>query len=200
MSETSNIQELYDDQKSRNFVNHLIRAYLPVYKAQKVWEFPDPKKEYKCNVCNHKLIDLGTVIGRMNSSEEYMKDTVEQMRKSINGEEIPFEDKAVIKHITHGAIMAWTGEKTTTFLCGDCIKELLNFVTTGLLMGDKNITWIVNQTRRSEVFSQFKETPSLNNGEKQNISEIEKRANKKKMTFGDLEVLQELKKKMEKEK
>jgi len=198
--EKTAIQKLYEDPKSKNFVNHLIRAYLPINKPQKVWEFED-KKPHKCNVCSHDLIDLGTVIGRMHTAgDEYMKDTIDQMRRGlIDGEQIPREEHAVVKHITHGAIMAWQGEKTTTFLCADCIKQILDMVTTGILMGDKNIVWLTKQMQRDQVFTHFKESPVLDGEEKKEVETIQKHADKKKMTFGDLEVLQQLKAKMEAE-
>lgn len=196
--EKTAIQKLYEDPKSKNFVNHLIRAYLPINKPTKVWEFED-KKPHKCNVCGHDLIDLGTVLGRMQSSD-YMHDSIDQMRREVcDGEIIPREEKAVIKHLTHGAIMAWQGEKTTTYLCATCIGELLQLVQNGLLMGDKNITWITNQMRRDQVFTHFKESPSLEPEEKKEVETIQKRADKRKATFGDLEVLQNLKAKMEAE-
>ena len=91
------------------------------------------------------------------------------------------------------------GEKTTTYLCATCIGELLQLAQNGLLMGDKNITWITNQMRRDQVFTHFKESPSLDNEEKKEVESIQKRADKRKATFGDLEVLQNLKAKMEAE-
>jgi hypothetical protein len=200
MSEKSKIRLLYEDPKSKGFVNHLIQAYLPVYKPQKVWEFED-KKPHKCNVCSHQLIDLGTVIGRMQSAgDEFMHDSIEQMRKGIEGETIPREEHAIIKHITHGAIQAWQGQKTSTYLCLDCIRELLDLVTMELLHGDKNISYQVNKNRRSEVFTHFIENPNLGAKDKEEVKEMQKRVEKKHTaTFGDLEVLQKLKEKMEKE-
>jgi hypothetical protein len=197
--EKTAIQKLYEDPKSRNFINHLIRAYLPINKSQKVWEFED-KKPHKCNVCNHDLIDLETVMGKMMSSDEYMKDTIDQMRREVcEGEVIPKEEKAVIKHITHGAILAWQGEKTTTYLCADCIKDLLDLVQTGILMGDKNLIWIINQMKRDQVFTHFKESPKLDDAEKEEVEGIRKKVDKKKMTFADLGILQQLKEKLETE-
>jgi hypothetical protein len=197
--EKTAIQKLYEDPKSKNFVNHLIRAYLPISKPTKVWVFEDKKPQHKCNVCNHDLIDLGTVIGRMQNSEEYAKDFVDNLRKQIHGEEVKREDNPIIKHLTHGAIMAWQGEKTTTYLCADCIKNLLDMVTFGLLAGDKNIIWLTNQMRRDQVFTHFKESPKLDDTEKEEVKEIQKKADKKKMTFADLGVLQGLKEKLEAE-
>lgn len=196
--EKNKIQKLYEDPKSKNFVNHLIRAYLPINKATKVWEFEDKSSPHRCNICGHDLIDVSTVMGRVMSSEDFMKDSMDQLRREvIDGEKIEREDRAIIKHITHGAIQAWQGEKTTTYLCVDCIKELFDFVASGLLQGDKNIVWLTNQMRRDQVFTHFKESPSLNENDKKEAQEIQKKIEKKKVTFGDLEVLQNLRAKME---
>ena len=85
------IEKLYEDPKSKGFINHLITSYLPIYKSEKVWSFED-KSSHKCNVCHHDLIDSETVLNRMYSSEEYKKEFVDQMRKDIDGEETLRED------------------------------------------------------------------------------------------------------------
>lgn len=200
MEEKTAIEKLYENPKSKNFVNHLIRAYLPIDKSSKVWEFEDKKENgHKCNVCGHDLIDLSTIMVRMQTSEGFMNDTIRDLRLRVNGESIAREDNAMYKHITHGAIMAWTGEKTTTHLCLGCIEDLLHMVENGILCGDKNLIWIINQMRRDTVFSAFKESPAFNDEEKKKIDDIKKQADKKKMTFADLDVLQQLKAKMEAE-
>ena len=197
--EKTTIKDLYEDPKSRNFINHLIKSYLPIHKTTKVFEFED-KNKHKCSICGHDLIDVETILQKMYSSEDYMKDSLDEMRKVIcDGEKIEREDRAIIKHVTHGAVLAWRGEKTTTYLCQDCIQELIIFFQSGVLSGDKNLIWLVNHMRRNEVFSNFRESPSLDPEEKNEVKSIEKRAEKKKCTLGDLEVLQNLKAKMEAE-
>lgn len=126
-TEKTAIQKLYDDPKSKNFVNHLIRAYLPINKPKKVWEF-EANKPHKCNVCGHSLIDLGTVLGRIMTSKEYMNDTIDQMRRELQGEKIEREDRAVIKHITHGAIQAWQGEKQLQFFAQTVLRTFLTWL------------------------------------------------------------------------
>lgn len=200
MIQKSKIHLLYDETKSRGFVNHLIQAYLPVYKVTKVWTFEDKRPKHKCSICNADLIDLNTVIDRMQKSEEFMGDFVKQLQNDVNGIKTPKEDHFMIKHVTHGAIMAFTGEKTTTYLCQDCVKQLLEFVQTMILMGDNNINYQVNKMRRTAMFNTFTENPTLDEHEKETVKEIQKNVEKNKKhtaTFGDLEVLQNLKKKME---
>ena len=204
MSEEQNaIQKLYEDPKAKGFVNHLIGAYLPIHKPQKVWEF-DKGQKAKCNVCGKELMSLGEALGRIwNASEEFKTDTIDHFRKSLKGQDISPEEHPMYKHVSKGRILAWTGEKTDTFLCMECIKDLLDLVQTGLLMGDKNLSWRINKIQREGVFNVFHESSNLNPEEKEMVKDIEKRVErsqkKKVATFGDLEVLQKLKKKMETE-
>jgi hypothetical protein len=76
-------------------------------------------------------------------------------------------------------------------------------VQTGLLMDDKNIVWLINRMRRTEVFDVFKNSEKLSTDDKKEVERIEKKVErseeKKITTFGDLEVLQKLKAKMEEE-
>ena len=193
------IEELYKEEKSKLFVNHLIQAYMPVSKPTKVFMFEDNKSIHKCNVCGHELIDAGTVMGRMMNSEEYKKDFIGHLRKEMSGKEIKREDHPIIKHVTHGAIIACTGEKTNTYLCMECIQNLLSLVTNGLLIGDKNIIYQVNKLQRNQAFSGFLEKLP-NEEDKKKVEDIQKKteeSKKHKMTLGDLGVLQDLKKKME---
>lgn len=202
MSETP-IEKLYSDPKAKKFVNHLIGAYLPINKAQKAWELEKDQKP-KCSVCGKKLITLGEALGLLYANhKEIMADTMAKIRKELDGQEITKEDNALNKNIFRDRVLAWTGENTNTLLCADCIGDLLNMVQTGMLTGDKNLVWKVNNMRRKAIFNHFSENPHLDEQEKQTVKDIEKRveaSKEKKITiFGDLEVLQKLKAKMESE-
>lgn len=194
------IEELYANEKSRGFVNHLIHAYLPVYKATKIWQFEDKKPVHKCSICGQQLLDIETVFQRVQQSREFAGEFVDEIRKDIAGKPTKFEDRFMVKHVTKGAVMGWTGEKTTTHLCQQCIQELFDMVTTGLLTGDKNINYQINKMRRNTFFETLTSSPSLNPSEIKVVENIQQKVEKTpqhKATFGDLEVLQQLKKKME---
>ena len=201
--EKSAIEKLYEEPKAKGFVNHLIGAYLPVHKPTKVWDFKSGQK-HKCNVCGAKLMSISDVLGGMIQQDEKLRAEFGPfMQKQINGEDLKVEDHPMYKHVTQGRVLAWQGEKTDTCLCMSCIEDLLGMVQNGLLMGDKNITWRINKLRREEVFDVFKSHESISPGEKEMVEDIEKRVersqHKKITTFGDLQVLQDLKAKMEKE-
>lgn len=202
MAEKTKIEQLYDDQKSRGFVNHLIHAYLPIHKVMKVFWFDDKKPYHKCSVCGQELIDVETVFKRVQNSKEFAGEFVDQLRKDIQGKPTKYEDRFMVKHITQGAVIGWTGEKTTSHLCQKCVQELLDMVQTCILMGDKNINYQVNKMRRNSLFDSFTSSPALNPSEIKVVETIQKKVetNKKHVaTLGDLDVLKELKAKMEAE-
>lgn len=202
METKTKIQELYEGEKSRGFVNHLMHAYLPIYKMTKVWQFEDKKPSHRCSICGCDLIDIETVFTRVQKSQEFAGEFVDEIRKDIEGKPVKFEERFMVKHVTHGAVMAWTGEKTTTVICQQCGQDLLNLVTTGLLMDDKNIAYQVNKMKRTAMFDSLTSSPALNPTEVKMVEKIEKKIEnnpKHVPTFGDLEVLQNLKKKMEEE-
>lgn len=191
------IQELYENPKSKGFVNHLIRSYLPVNKIEKVWDWEE-KQKHSCSVCGQKLVSVVELFAAT-QKPEFMENFIEGIKKDLNGEKRTRDDNPYVKAIGKDKVMGFTGKKTDTCMCHQCCEDLLDLTQTGILMGDKNINYQVNQMRRDEVFNHFSENPKLDDVEKEQVKEIKKRVDKKKgiTTFGDLQVLQDLKKKME---
>lgn len=193
----SKIQELYDNEKSRGFVNHLIRSYLPVYKVEKVWEFKKGQK-HRCNVCGQSLLSIEEAMKNMRENQDaYMADFMQNLKDEINQKEVKREDRAIVKHISKGSVLGFTGEKTDTCLCHTCVTQLLELTQNGIFSGDKNISYQMNQMRRDEVFKQF-ESDTIDEGRKEEVKQLKKKVNKQKgATFGDLEALQKLKEEMD---
>lgn len=199
--EQNAVQKLYAEPKAKGFVNHLISAYLPIHKANKVWNFK-PGQKHKCNVCSRSLMDIQEAFNNLVKNDESLrKEFHEVLVKQIEGEAVKLEEHPFYKYVTKGKVQAFTGEKTDTVLCSGCIQDLLNMVQTGLLTNDKNIAWKVNKMQRSQVFDKFKDSKNLNPDEKKTVEDIEKRverSQKKAVTsLGDFQVLQDLKAKME---
>jgi len=197
MSQKTNIEKLYEDPKAKGFVNHLIQAYLPVNKPQKFWEFKKGQK-HNCNVCGQKLFSISEyLVGVNQKHEEIRNDFSEFMRRTlVEGEEIKREDHPIIKHVIGDKVIGWTGEKTDTTLCLKCIKDLLDLAQNGILRGDKNIIWLTNKMQRSQYFSTIQKSEKVSIQEKEQVKEIENRVDKKKVTFADLGVLQDIRKKL----
>lgn len=191
------IQELYENEKSKGFVNHLIRAYLPVNKIEKLWDWKKGQK-HACNVCGQKLASIGELFS-VTQTEEFKQAFIEGIKKDLNGEPRKREDNPYVQALGKDKVLGFTGQKTDTCMCQRCCQDLLDLTQTGILMGDKNINYQVNQMQRDAVFKEFDDSPAIDDEAKKKVKEIKKRVDKdrKITTFGDLEALQELKKKME---
>ena len=168
------IQQIYDNPKAKGFVNHLISAYVPVNKICKVFSFEkNHNKEHICDICKTALLSIDEVMFNMQQKrDEITKDFVQSLKDQVNGK--PSEN-AFAKHAANGKILAFTGKKTDTIICHSCAQDLLEMVTSNLLMGDKNIEWKLNQTRRQEMFDTFDESPSLDPEEKSRVKKIAKK-------------------------
>lgn len=201
MAEKTTVEKLYDDSKSKGFVNHLIQSYLPVDKPIKIWEFKKGQK-HSCNVCGQKLFSMAEYFNGISEKEKEIRNDMSDFlqRALIKGETIKREEHPIIKHVVGEKIIGWTAEKTDTTLCLSCIRDLLNLAQNGILRNDKNIVWITKKMQRSRYFSQYYESEKIDSTEKDIVKQIHKAADKKQVTtFADLGVLQKLKEKMEKE-
>lgn len=195
----SKIEELYENEKAKGFVNHLIRAYLPTAKIMKIWEFKSGQK-HVCNVCGQKLVSITETLEKLQTNkDEFMKSFMDSIKKDLDGETQTREDNPYVKIIGKDKVLGMTGEKTDTCMCMRCCQDLLHLVQNGMLMGDKNLNYQVKQMQRDVVFKKFDESPAIDDEAKKQVKEIKKRVDKdrKITTLGDLQVLQDLKKKME---
>jgi len=197
MSDKSAIAKLYEDPKAKGFVNHLIQAYLPVNKPTKVWEFQRGQK-HSCNVCGQKLFSVEEYFKGIGEKQaEIHEDMGEFLRKTlVEGEEVKREDHPIIKHVIGNKVIGWTGEKTDTTLCLQCIKDILDLAQNGILRNDKNIVWLTKKMQRSQFFSQIYENNNVSSEDKKEAKNIHQRAEKQKTTFADLGVLQQIRDKM----
>jgi len=130
---------------------------------------------------------------------DLMKSFTLQLRKEVNGEEVKREDNIYVKALGKDKVLGMTAEKTDTCLCHQCCVDLLELTQNGLLMGDKNLTYQINQMQRDQVFDRFDESSAIDGEAKAKLKEIKKKVNKDRQitTLGDLQVLQDLKQKME---
>lgn len=187
------LENLYKkDEKSKSFVLHLIRAYLPVDKCQKVFEMKavDAPK-FKCALTNAKLICINEIFEGMQSEEfksTFMNDLKIQMDE--NGKQIP-TSPAILK-ITNGRILGWQGKDTNTYLCQDAVQELYNWVATKILQGDGKINWTIRSMQPKQ--------PKHTNTSKPESTYVKQTIKPATASLGDNDALQALKAKFDSQK
>jgi len=145
------IEEIYTrknkegKETGRSFINHLLKAYLPISKVQKVW---DSKTKMRCCFTNMPLCSIEDV-WQITNKEDMGKKLVEHMASAFKGENKPHPLKAELK----GRVLAYTGEKTETFMCLEAVQAFIDWFQHKVLTGDKNVAFIVRGIRTKETIS-----------------------------------------------
>jgi len=190
------LEKLYaKDEKSKNFVLHLVRAYLPIDKVTKIFDKPADLSKFKCALTGEKLISIAEVFEGM-QSEEFQKDFMNDLKIVIDesGNQVK-QDPAILK-ITNGRILGWTGKDTNTFLCQDAVQELFNWVATKMLQGDGKINWTIRSMQGKQFLSKFDK--DKNPETRKQVNRIKQVVNKPATAkLGDMDILQSLKAKLE---
>lgn len=170
------LNELNVDPKSKGFLSHLIKAYLPLDKTVKVIDKPKEGR-LVCVLTNQKLITVNEILSVV-QSDDFKESLNNNLKVAIEGK---LEPTAMTKAL-NGKVLAFTGEKTTTFMSFAGIQALGEWITDKLFEGDAHIKWLVGGTSKLKT---TKSTQAENNGYR-----------KPSTTFGDLSILKDLKAQM----
>lgn len=148
----ASLDAMLENQKSRNFLNHLVRAYMPVSNIEKVINKPDG--DFKCAISRDTLISVQEILDGVRT-DEFKADLMSSLKNM-------FDDKAdnttaMAKFIGDKKI-AVTGKGTTTFLSVPVAQELVNWVMTKALSGDKHINWLIGSIKHASFINKGKLT------------------------------------------
>jgi hypothetical protein len=142
---TTKLDEMLSEPKKRNFLNHLVRSYVPISKVEKV--FDATKESFVCVLTGDKLFSINEILEEI-QTENFKKEL-------FDGLKIALDDKTSsitpIKKLIGDRKLAVSGEKTTTFMSIEVYLEFFDWVITKSLKGDKHINWLLGDIRR-EVF------------------------------------------------
>jgi hypothetical protein len=134
--------------KTKNFLNHLVRSYIPMTKVDKVWQVKD-KDNFKCVLTRDDLFSVDDILIGM-ETEEFktgFTNSLKTMFEDDNNTPNP-----ILKFIGDKK-MGLTGKDTTTYMSYTTYQEFYNWVRTKILCGDKHINWLVGKIRH-ELFTE----------------------------------------------
>jgi hypothetical protein len=138
----ASLDNMITNPKSRNFLNHLVRSYIPISNVEKVWETPE--KDFKCVITKDQLFSASDILKGI-QSEEFQNDFMNHLKSLFS------EDKAEspIAKLIGEKKMCVTGKDTTTYMSYPAFQEFYNWVVTKSLKGDKHINWLLGSIRRA---------------------------------------------------
>lgn len=139
------LDSMTSEPKKRNFLNHLVRSYIPINKVEKVLD--KPKETFVCVLTGEKLFSVNEILEGI-QTEDFKKGFLDSLKLALD-DKTP--NITPIKKLIGDRKLGVTGEKTTTFMSIEAYLEFFDWVITKSLKGDKHINWLLGDIRR-EIF------------------------------------------------
>ncbi|MEI6880370.1 MAG: hypothetical protein WCK82_03430 [Bacteroidota bacterium] len=186
----ASLDKMLANPKSRNFLNHLVRAYMPISNVEKVWDTPE--KDFKCVLTREQLFSVGDIMKGI-QTEEFKADFMTNL-KSIFSED---KTENPIAKLIGEKKMGVTGKDTTTYMSYPAFQDFYNWVITKALNGDKHINWLLGSIRRASFMERAEKIQDA--GVQKKVENLKKVAtSNSSYTLGDAsDVLSKLKAKLE---
>lgn len=183
--------QLFENPKSRNFINHLVRSYFPLNKVEVVKQ--SPSGDFTCSISRADLISKGDIIEGIRTKE--IDEELEESLTSLFNEEKQ-ADNPMRKSIG-GRELAITAKKTDTYMTYKVFQEFFSWVANKMIEGDKHINWLLKKIDRECLIKRAEKIAE----DVDSINAVGRMKNSRRpMTkLGDFGALQELKDKMDKE-
>lgn len=193
------IENLYAGEKSKGFIVHLLRNFFPVNKTTIVFLRPqkDNKEvEMKCCITGQKLYSKDHALEIvLKDGDEIVKSRIDFLVASMNEKELPKFTEAEIKLKEIMLSLALTSETSDKFISREAFEQLYNFWASEMLKGNKHLNWVAKNQMISESVKNLEDKKIITPKEKHVIVKM---VNKKSsLSLGDLDVLKDLKMKME---
>lgn len=186
------LDELFENKKARGFLNHLIKAYVPNDKVDKI--FIKPKSGFKCVLSNEGLISVNEILEGVNT-DEFKDDVFKYLHTMLNPE---IEVEIPVKKLLNGRQIAIQGQKTDTYMSLEAYLYFYDWVIAKFLKGDKHISWLMGNVKRKKFMNSAhgSNDPGVQKAvKKQQRADMGNRAT---YSLGDMSALQALKEKMDK--
>lgn len=176
--------------KSKTFINHLVRSYIPVSNIEKVLE--TPKDGFKCVITKQPLISVQQIFEGINQ-EQFKTDMMQHLKTMFSNDK---SDSPMSKLLGEKQL-GFTGKDTTTFMSYVAAQEFYNWVITKSLNGDKHINWLLGSVNRNTF---MKRASLIDDQQVQKKVSTSKKTNTTTFSLGESSnVLANLKAKMEKD-
>ena len=187
----SSLDKMLESHKSKIFLNHLVKAYMPISNVEKVID--KPEGGFKCVISKDDLVSVNEILEGI-QTEEFKNNLMKSMKTM-------FDDNAdkttAMSKLIGDKKLGVTGKDTTTYMSVPIAQEFFNWVITKSLKGDKHINWLLGNIRRESFLKRAK---NINDEKVQStVRKLEKKVDRTAtFTLGDANgALAQLKAKMQ---
>lgn len=141
----ASLDKMLENPKSKTFLNHLVRAYLPTTNVVKVSQ--RPKGDFKCVLTRHALQSVSEVQKTI-GDEKVQAFFIENLGKALSSKE---NSVGELEKLIGNKKLGFTGKDTTTFMTYESVQYLEQWVMNKTISGDKHINWLVAGIRRGNA-------------------------------------------------
>lgn len=194
------IEETYKTEKGKKFITHLIRSFFPVGKGTYLMSSELTKKRLRCCITGTRLVGKLDLVGAMykvtpEEFGEYIRSTLD-LGEDKEKNTVPLDHPAK-KHLPNGAVLGIECKDSDKLICQSVYEQLYNFYATRLLQDDGHMRWLANSMMAKEGIKNLKKGGV--NIKKKEERVLMKKINKSaSISLGDLDVLRQLKDKIDK--
>lgn len=196
------IQEIYNSEKGKNFIAHLLRSFFPVDRA-KIVIFKSEEAKYqsmKCCITGEEIFAKEELLQlAFSSGTTILKDIRQNFKESLGEEFTPDPEVTAMRKKLDDTKMhiAVESEKSDKLMSNIAFQSLHQFLINELLRDNRHIDWVIKQERGKQFVEFGKKNGHIQNPAEERV--VTKVAIGAKMSLGDIDVLKQLKEKMEKE-
>lgn len=188
----ASLDKMLENPKSKTFLNHLVRAYMPVTNVTTVMQ--KPKGDFKCVITRDSLQSVAEIQAAI-SDEKVQAFFVENLGKALASKT---ESVSELEKLIGNKKLAVTGKETTTFMTYQAFQIFVDWVITKSLNGDKHINWLLGGIRRASFIERAENIQD--DGVQKKVENFKKAGKPKTATFSladSSDVLTKLKAQME---
>lgn len=137
------IEEIYNTEKGKPFIIHLVRSFLPINRSTFMLSNPKNKK-MKCAVTGTPLVSKGDLF-------KFNVENVDEIFKNISDRLLGKTTENIVVDNFKGKLFAIECQNSDKVVCLQVVQQLYNFTCTELLKGNKNIEYILKDEQRKEL-------------------------------------------------
>lgn len=187
------IEEIYNTEKGKKFISHLIRSFFPVNKALYLFDDPEDKSKLKCCITEHPLMSKQTAlslsIGNIDKGLKLFTKAIlaegEEKEKALQ------EKQDNLNEVYQGRLLAICSKESDKYFAPQVFEAFNNWLTNKILQGDQNINWILKSHRKNEALKYAKsKNISITPKEEKTFNKAVN--NPAKMNLGDNDILRGL--------
>lgn len=137
------IEEIYNTEKGKPFIIHLVRSFLPINRSTFMLSNPKNKK-MKCAVTGTPLVSKGDLF-------KFNVENVDEIFKNISDRLLGKTTENIVVDNFKGKLFAIECQNSDKVVCLQVVQQLYNFTCTELLKGNKNIEYILKDEQKKEL-------------------------------------------------